>query len=46
MAVLILGFQCLVTSVTMAFGTVDLVLAALFAVAYARAGAATGLKSS
>lgn len=36
-AVLVLGFQNRVAPVTMAFGTVDLVLGALFIVAYLRA---------
>jgi hypothetical protein len=38
LAVLALGFQNRVAPVTMAFGTVDLVLGALFVVAYLRTG--------
>ena len=38
-AVLVLGFRNLVTPATMAFGTVDLLLGVLFAVAYLRLGA-------
>jgi hypothetical protein len=45
-AVLVLGFQNRVSGVTMAFGTVDLVLGVLFVIAYLRAGAATATKST
>lgn len=45
LAVLVLGFQNRVASVTMAFGTVDLVLGALFVIAFVRIGA-TGDRQS
>lgn len=46
MAVLVLGFQNRVASVTMAFGTVDLVLGALFVVAYVRTGSSADRQST
>jgi hypothetical protein len=45
-AVLVLGFQNRVAAVTMAFGTVDLVLGLLFVISYVRAGSATAPKST
>jgi hypothetical protein len=45
-AVLVLGFQNRIASVTMAFGTVDLVLGALFVVAFVRLGSRADATSS
>jgi hypothetical protein len=45
-AVLILGFQNRVAPVTLAFGTVDLVLGALFVVAYVRVGSGADQQST
>jgi len=45
-AVLVLGFQNRVASITMAFGTVDLVLGVLFVVAFMRVGSRSDPQST